>query len=210
MEASADKKVWVRLAVDGYPRAFAYLVRLDRTREQIARERSLEEVRIVSPATGQAYRVPLEKPIALELQVDAPEDSFRNEADSVQVQIVADESERELCPEERRRFYSDRQTEIGAERDCAGRPVDDRGEGERFSHSAGRRWVEEHAGADHGGDFAGESELAGRSDFAEGVRGDIARRLAADAGRDYGADRADTAREGDCCLRHRGEAIKRD
>jgi hypothetical protein len=109
-----DKKITVRLTVDGYPRAFVYLVRIDRDRERIPRERSLEEIRIVSPpADRAAYRVPLEKPIPLELQVDAPEDSFRNEADSVQVAIVADDGERELCPEEHRKYFSDRQTSVG-------------------------------------------------------------------------------------------------
>ena len=112
VEADADKKVWVRLTADGYPRAFIYQVRCDRDREHISRERSLEEIRITSPSPGQAFRIPLEKPLPLEFQADAPEDSFQNPDDVIQVTIVADDSDRDLCPEERRRFYSDRQAEV--------------------------------------------------------------------------------------------------
>ena len=44
--------------------------------------------------------------------MDAPEDAFRLAGDAVEVRIIADDSDRELCPEERQRFFSDRQTSI--------------------------------------------------------------------------------------------------
>ena len=107
-----DKKVVVRLNVDGYPRAFVYDVRCDRDRPAIEAERDRRRVHIVSPHQDQAFSVPLAAPIPVELQVDAPEDAFVDPGDMVEVSIVADNSSRELCPEQRRRFFSDREMTI--------------------------------------------------------------------------------------------------
>jgi len=108
----ADKRVQVRLAVDGWPRAFVYEVRCDRDRPEIRPERDRRALHFTSPAQDQAFRVPLLAPIPVELQVDAPEDAFREPSDMVEVRILAADSNRELCPEETQRFSSDRQTVI--------------------------------------------------------------------------------------------------
>ena len=107
-----EKKVWVRLAVDGYPRAFVYEVKCDRDRPDIRPERDRRWVHFTAPLPDQAFRVPLAAPISVGLQVDAPEDAFRQPGDAVEVRIIAADSDRELCPEERRRFFSDRQTTV--------------------------------------------------------------------------------------------------
>jgi hypothetical protein len=108
----ADKKVLVRLAVDGYPRAFVYEVKCDRDRPEIRPDRDRRSVHFTAPLPDQAFRVPLAAPIPVELQVDAPEDAFRAPGDAVEVRIIAEDSNRELCPEQRRQFFNDRQTAI--------------------------------------------------------------------------------------------------
>ena len=113
VEPAPNKMVRVQLTVDGDPRAFVYEVPCDNSESKpIDAESDRVAIRIVSPPDGQPYRVPLAAPIPLEMQVDAPEDAFLNDADSVQVMIVADGNDRELCPEEHRWFYSDRQAKV--------------------------------------------------------------------------------------------------
>ncbi len=109
---NAERKVSVRLAVDDYPRAFVYEVKCDRDRPEIRPDRDRRQVRITSPVQDQAFRIPLTAPIPVEFQADAPEDAFREPGDRVKVRIIADDGNRELCPEEQPEFFSDRQTTI--------------------------------------------------------------------------------------------------
>ncbi len=102
----------MRLSVDGYPRAFVYEVKCDRDRPEIRPDRDRRQVRFTSPVQDQAFRIPLLAPMPVELQADAPEDAFREPGDRVEVRIIADDSNRDLCPEERRQFFSDRQATI--------------------------------------------------------------------------------------------------
>ena len=111
--SAPDKKIRVQLTVDDDPRAFVYRVPCDNNDSKpIDPQSDRVEIHIAAPPDEHPYRVPLKEPISLELQVDAPEDAFLNEADSVQVMIVADGNDRELCPEEHRWFYSDRQAKV--------------------------------------------------------------------------------------------------
>jgi hypothetical protein len=109
-----NKKVEVQLAVDEYPRAFIYQVDCNQDQLHIRDERNLKSIRITKPAAGEAFRVPLAKPLQVEFQVDAPDDSFRNPDDMVQVAILREDSDpdHERLPEIRRRFYADRQMEV--------------------------------------------------------------------------------------------------
>ncbi len=84
----------------------------DRDRADIRPERDRRWIHFTAPRPDQAFRVPLAAPIPVGLQVDAPEDAFRRAGDAVVVRIIAADSDRELCPEERQRFYSDRQTTV--------------------------------------------------------------------------------------------------
>ncbi len=97
----------VRLAVDGYPRAFVFHVRCDRRRERIPRERSLSRVRIAAPQDGDALRAPAEE-IVVKLQVDAPEDAFRQPGDRVEVGLD-ENGDRFLRGEPSLRLSADRQ-----------------------------------------------------------------------------------------------------
>jgi len=111
VEPAFDRKVIVRLTVDGYPRAFVYHVPCDRDREHIRRERSLSEIRITAPEDNHAYRIPMEENIEVELQVDAPENAFQEAGDLIEMGIDADR-DRELRGEEVRSLFDDRQVKI--------------------------------------------------------------------------------------------------
>lgn len=111
VEADPDRRVRVRLSVDGYPRAFVYEVQCDRDRQDIPRERSLREVAMTGPDPNHAYRIPLQEPMVVSFRVDAPEDAFLRPGDVVEVGIDED-GDRELRREPSRRFFNDRQAEI--------------------------------------------------------------------------------------------------
>ena len=72
LSPAVDKKVRVRLAVNGYPRAFVYEVRCDRDRPEVRPDRDRRYVRFTAPRPEQAFRVPLVGPLPVALQVDAP------------------------------------------------------------------------------------------------------------------------------------------
>ena len=111
---TTEKDILVRLSIDGYPRAMVYRVPCDRDQESVRRERALTAIRITSPEPDFAYRVPQEgptPPLAVEFQVDAPEDAFQQPGDAVEVGID-ENGDRELSPEESRRFLTDRQVEV--------------------------------------------------------------------------------------------------
>ncbi|MCC6126788.1 MAG: carboxypeptidase regulatory-like domain-containing protein [Pirellulales bacterium] len=111
VESAPNKKVSVQLAVDGYPRAFVYEVRCDGGDAQPIQPERVE-IRILSPAADKPFKVPLAEPIPLKFQADAPEDAFQRAANSVQVSILAENSDSELVPGEHRRFHSDRQAQV--------------------------------------------------------------------------------------------------
>jgi hypothetical protein len=113
VEPAPGKKIVVQLAVDGDPRAFVYEVPCEKNDSKAIDPQSDHvAIHIAAPPNGQPFRVPLKEPIPLELQVDAPPDAFLNDADSAQVMIVAEANDRELCAEEHRWFYSDRQVRV--------------------------------------------------------------------------------------------------
>jgi hypothetical protein len=113
VEPAPGKKIAVHLAVDGDPRAFVYEVPCENNDSKPLDPKSDRvAIRVVAPPNGQPYRVPLKEPIPLELQIDTPADAFLNDADSAQVMIVAEGNDRELCPEEHRWFYNDRQVRV--------------------------------------------------------------------------------------------------
>jgi len=107
------KEVQVRLSVDGYPRAFLRRVATDPPR-LIDVERLQRDVRILAPHKGEAFRIPLESPLLLAFQVDAPIDAFRRLSDrprdvvEVSMDVVG---ERRFTMQEKLRFFSDRQFE---------------------------------------------------------------------------------------------------
>jgi hypothetical protein len=110
-----DRAVDVKFEVDGYPRAFIYHVKCDRDREDVRRERSLNAIRIVAPENEHPYKIPLESPIEAQVEVDAPEDAFREPGDVVEVGIDADGNRELQADEIQRRFYSDRQVALRLE-----------------------------------------------------------------------------------------------
>jgi hypothetical protein len=104
--------VVVRLTVDGYPRALVYQpFKCDRDRPQIELDRDLRDVRITLPPPHHAYRVPLEKPLAVAFQVDAPTDAFQRPDDLVEVWLDLG-SEGERTTEGKQQFHTDRQVQI--------------------------------------------------------------------------------------------------
>ncbi len=111
-----DREVWVRLTVDGYPRAFTYRVRCDPDNPTVRYERSLSEIRIIEPRDKDALKVPIQpnRPLTFRFEVDAPEDAFRvaRLKERVEVQIVDEFGQRELAPELARQFPADRQIEV--------------------------------------------------------------------------------------------------
>lgn len=107
VEPQADKRLPIRLAIDGYPRAFLYHVRCDWTGRPAEAERSPCRIRITSPAAGAAFLAPADV-IPVEFQVDAPEDAFQQPGDVVELGL--DESgDRSLRPENALQWSSDRQ-----------------------------------------------------------------------------------------------------
>jgi hypothetical protein len=110
VEPQADQRLPIRLAIDGYPRAFLYHVRCDWTGRPAEAERSPCRIRITSPAAGAAFLAPADV-IPVEFQVDAPEDAFQQPGDAVELGL--DESgDRSLRPESTLRWSSDRQVVI--------------------------------------------------------------------------------------------------
>jgi hypothetical protein len=107
--------VEVSLDVDDYPRAFVYKVPLDRKRSKIPQERDLRHIQIFSPEDNLAYRSPLDPlgpPIVVEFQVDAPEDAFQEPGERVELTVLDADHDRELCPDEKRPFFGDRQVDL--------------------------------------------------------------------------------------------------
>jgi hypothetical protein len=111
VEPGANREVPVRLTVDGWPRAFQYQVPCDRDRQRVDRLRSLSRIQIVSPPAGKAFRVPLNAPLMVQFQVDAPEDAFQEAGDVVEVALDAPGAQL-LGEESRRQLFSERQVEI--------------------------------------------------------------------------------------------------
>lgn len=110
VEPQAEKLVPVRIAIDGYPRAFLYQVRCDRTGRPAERERSPCRIRITAPAAGDAFLAPAEA-IPVEFQVDAPEDAFQKPGDVVELGLDED-GDRTLRRERKLPWFSDRQVTV--------------------------------------------------------------------------------------------------
>ncbi len=110
VEPQAEKLIPVRLTVDGYPRAFLYRVRCDRTGRPAEPERSPCRIRITSPAADDAFLAPAEA-IPVEFQVDAPEDAFQKPGDVVELGLDED-GDRTLRQERKLQWYSDRQVTV--------------------------------------------------------------------------------------------------
>ena len=110
VEPQAEKLIPVRLTIDGYPRAFLYRVRCDRTGRPAEPERSPCRIRITSPAAGDAFLAPAEA-IPVEFQVDAPEDAFQKPGDVVELGLDED-GDRTLRQERKLQWYSDRQVTV--------------------------------------------------------------------------------------------------
>lgn len=106
----ADKMIPVRLSIDGYPRAFLYRVRCDRTGRPAELERSPCRIRITSPAAADAFLAPTEE-IPVEFQVDAPQDAFQKPGDVVELGLDED-GDRTLRQERKRQWFSDRQATV--------------------------------------------------------------------------------------------------
>ena len=111
VDPGANKEIPVRLTVDGWPRAFQYQVKCDRDRQRIDRLRSLSQVQILAPRSGQAFRMPLASPIQVQFQADAPEDAFQEPGDLVEVGVEAPGAG-PLGDEAKRQLFSDRQVEL--------------------------------------------------------------------------------------------------
>ena len=110
VEPEAEKRIPVRLTIDGYPRAFLYQVRCDRTGRPAEPERSPCRIRITSPAAGDAFLAPAEA-IPVEFQVDAPEDAFQKPGDVVELGLDED-GDRTLRQERKLQWTSDRQVTV--------------------------------------------------------------------------------------------------
>ncbi len=110
VEPQAEKLVPVRIAIDGYPRAFLYQVRCDRTGRPAERERSPCRIRITAPAAGDAFLAPAEA-IPVEFQADAPEDAFQKPGDVVEIGLDED-GDRTLRQERKLQWFSDRQVTV--------------------------------------------------------------------------------------------------
>nr|MCU0979707.1 caspase family protein [Pirellulaceae bacterium] len=110
VEPQAEKRIPVRLAIDGYPRAFLYQVRCDRTGRPAEPERSPCRIRITSPTAGDAFLAPAEA-IPVEFQVDAPEDAFQKPGDVVELGLDED-GDRTLRQERKLQWHSDRQVTV--------------------------------------------------------------------------------------------------
>lgn len=110
VEPQADKRIAVRLAVDGYPRAFLYHVRCDWTGRPAEAERSPCRIRITAPPAGAAFLAPAEM-IPVEFQVDAPEDAFQKPGDVVELGLD-ENGDRTLRPEGKLQWSSDRQVAV--------------------------------------------------------------------------------------------------
>jgi hypothetical protein len=121
VEPAPGKEVLVRLAIDGYPRAFQYRVPCYQSVEHVRREGSPVRLKITSPHKDQeghdpAYRIPLEAPMFVEFQVDAPDDAFAFQGSGDVVEVGLDETgNRVLRDEMKRQLLSDRQVEIRAQ-----------------------------------------------------------------------------------------------
>jgi hypothetical protein len=113
------RTVEVQLTVDRYPRAFLYEVRFDRNRSKIERERGTCRVAILQPPQNNPYRVPGEEPVMVDFQADAPDDAFPDKRDALEksderleLRIFDADQPRDLCPEEARQFFNDRQVDV--------------------------------------------------------------------------------------------------
>lgn len=107
-----DREVFLPLEVDGYPRAFVYRVRCDRTREGILPLINLQEVRIDSPGKDAVFAVPLKEPLQLRFSVDAPQDAFLVPGDRIEVRILEEHVQRDASLEQARDFFSARQQRV--------------------------------------------------------------------------------------------------
>ena len=138
VDSRPDKVVEVRLSVDGYPRAFVYRVRCDRDRQAVPPETDLRRLTIVEPAPDQAYRIPLEKPLAVRFQVDAPADAFVTPGDVVEVGIDRDRDREFGRTEKPLRFAADRQIAMLLRRAGPDGTGERGGHGEAISRSS---WI---------------------------------------------------------------------
>jgi hypothetical protein len=110
VEPQADKRIPIRLAIDGYPRAFLYHVRCDWTGRPAEAERSPCRIRITSPVAGAAFLAPADV-IPVEFQVDAPEDAFQKPGDVVELGLD-ENGDRTLQQEGKLQWFGDRQVAI--------------------------------------------------------------------------------------------------
>jgi hypothetical protein len=77
IDPASNQAVEVRLAVDGYARAFVFRkFRPSQAPAQVEVNRDLRALKVVSPVSGQAFRSPLKTPLFMEVQVDAPRDAW--------------------------------------------------------------------------------------------------------------------------------------
>ncbi|HEX4150159.1 MAG TPA: hypothetical protein VHY20_14265, partial [Pirellulales bacterium] len=107
-----QKNVNVRLTVDGYPRAFVWLVNCGNTQARLRPRRDLRRVKITSPLQNDAFRAPLAA-LSVQLEVDAPADAFRDPAARDVFEVGLDATlDRALDSSRARRFYADRQVEL--------------------------------------------------------------------------------------------------
>ena len=110
VEPETEKRIPVRLAIDGYPRAFLYQVRCDQTGRPAEPERSPCRIRITSPLAGDAFPAPAET-LPIEFQVDAPEDAFQKPGDVVELGLDED-GDRTLRRERTLQWRCDRQVTV--------------------------------------------------------------------------------------------------
>lgn len=115
VDPEATPRVTIHLTVDDYPRAFVYQVECNRDRSSLDYLRSLEAVRIQKPEARAAFQVPLEGPLAIEFQVDAPIHRFDRAAGSRDRVEVGIDGDRDGTLDDRERqhsFRTDRQYSV--------------------------------------------------------------------------------------------------
>ena len=108
------KTLTVRIAVDGYPRAFVYRVPLGMESPDVPESLDLREVRFLLPLSGAAYKAPIES-LPADFEVDSPLGAFENPDDVLEIGIDVNR-QRDLRGDRTVRLKTDRQVEIGVDR----------------------------------------------------------------------------------------------
>lgn len=101
------REVLLQLHVDGYPRAFSYLVPCDETAVDLPPAADLAQLRITSPAPQTALSAPRET-VSVKLEVDLPRGALDAPSNSLVVGIDGD-NDRELLGDSPLTLASDRQ-----------------------------------------------------------------------------------------------------